>query len=98
MFTSLLLATSLSLNGDCGDCASGRQGLFARRAERKAARSAQACSTCESTAEVVSETVQAAEIRTTSKQAVKTITGPVKKSTVIVPVGSAKSVAPATSK
>ena len=96
MFASLLLATSLSLAGDCGDCASGRQGLFARRAERKAARSA--CSTCES-AEVVSETVQAAEIRTTSKQNVKTITGPVKKSTVIVPVGSAKSVvAPATSK
>ena len=94
MFASLLLATSLSLAGDCGDCASGRQGLFARRAERKAARSA--CSTCESTAEVVSETVQAAEIRTTSKQAVKTITGPVKKSTVIVPVGAAKSVAPAT--
>ena len=97
MFASLLLATSLSLAGDCGDCASGRQGLFARRAERKAARSAQACSTCES-AEVVSETVQAAEIRTTSKQNVKTITGPVKKSTVIVPVGAAKSVAPATSK
>ena len=97
MFASLLLATSLSLAGDCGDCAQGRQGLFARRAERKAARSA--CSTCESTAEVVSETVQQAEIRTTSKQAVKTITGPVKKSTVIVPVGSAKSVvAPATSK
>ena len=96
MFASLLLATSLSIAGDCGDCASGRQGLFARRAERKAARSA--CSTCES-AEVVSETVQQAEIRTTSKQAVKTITGPVKKSTVIVPVGSAKSVvAPATSK
>ena len=94
MFASLLLATSLSLAGDCGDCASGRQGLLARRAERKAARSA--CSTCESTAEVVSETVQAAEIRTTSKQAVKTITGPVKKSTVIVPVGAAKSVAPAT--
>ena len=95
MFASLLLATSLSLAGDCGDCASGRQGLFARRAERKAARSA--CSTCES-AEVVSETVQAAEIRTTSKQNVKTITGPVKKSTVIVPLGAAKSVAPATSK
>ena len=96
MFTALLLSASLSLAGDCGDCASGRQGLFARRAERKAARSA--CSTCESTAEVVSETVQAAEIRTTSKQNVKTITGPVKKSTVIVPVGAAKSVAPATSK
>jgi len=95
MFASLLLATSLSLAGDCGDCAQGRQGLFARRAERKAARSA--CSTCES-AEVVSETVQAAEIRTTSRQAVKTITAPVKKSTVIVPLGSAKSVAPATSK
>ena len=96
MFAALLLSASLSLAGDCGDCASGRQGLFARRAERKAARSA--CSTCES-AEVVSETVQAAEIRTTSRQAVKTITGPVKKSTVIVPVGSAKSVvAPATSK
>ena len=93
MFTALLLSASLSLAGDCGDCASGRQGLFARRAERKAARSA--CSTCES-AEVVSETVQQAEIRTTSKQAVKTITGPVKKSTVIVPVGAAKSVAPAT--
>ena len=95
MFAALLLSASLSIAGDCGDCASGRQGLFARRAERKAARSA--CSTCES-AEVVSETVQAAEIRTTSKQAVKTITGPVKKSTVIVPLGSAKSVAPATSK
>ena len=95
MFASLLLATSLSIAGDCGE---GGLKLFARRAERKAARSAQACSTCES-AEVVSETVQAAEIRTTSKQAVKTITGPVKKSTVIVPVGSAKSVvAPATSK
>ena len=98
MFAALLLSASLSIAGDCGDCAQGRQGLFARRAERKAARSsAQACSTCES-AEVVSETVQAAEIRTTSKQAVKTITGPVKKSTVIVPVGAAKSVAPATSK
>ena len=95
MFASLLLATSLSIAGDCGDCAQGRQGLLARRAERKAARSA--CSTCES-AEVLSETVQAAEIRTTSKQNVKTITGPVKKSTVIVPVGAAKSVAPATSK
>ena len=95
MFASLLLATSLSLAGDCGEGGLKRQGLFARRAERKAARSA--CSTCES-AEVVSETVQAAEIRTTSKQNVKTITGPVKKSTVIVPVGAAKSVAPATSK
>ena len=93
MFASLLLATSLSIAGDCGDCASGRQGLFARRAERKAARSA--CSTCES-AEVVSETVQAAEIRTTSKQAVKTITGPAKKTITIVPTGAAKSVAPAT--
>jgi hypothetical protein len=95
MFAALLLSASLSLAGDCGDCAQGRQGLFARRAERKAARSAQACAT---TAEVVSETVQQAEIRTTSKQSLKTITGPVKKSVTIVPVGSAKSVAPATSK
>ena len=96
MFASLLLATSLSLAGDCGEGGLKRQGLFARRAERKAARSAQACSTCES-AELLSETVQAAEIRTTSKQAVKTITGPVKKSTVIVPLGAAKSV-PASTK
>ena len=94
MFASLLLVTSLSIAGDCGE-SSGRQGLFSRRAERKAARSASTCSTCES-AEVVTETVQPAEIRTTSKQAVKTITGPARKSTVIVPVGAAKSVAPAT--
>jgi hypothetical protein len=68
MFAALLLSASLSIAGDCGDCAQGRQGLFARR--------------------------------TTSKQAVKTITsGPVKKTITIVPVGSAKSVvAPATSK
>jgi len=88
---ALFASSTIAIAGDCG---AGRQGLFARRAERKASRSAQACSTCES-AEVVSETVQAAEIRTTSKQAVKTITGPTKKSTVIVPVGAAKSVAPA---
>ena len=97
MFSALLLSASLSLAGDCGDCAGGRQGLFARRAERRAERKASACSTCES-AEMVQETVQPAEIRTTTKQAVKTITGPARKSTVIVPTGAAKSVTPNGSK
>lgn len=90
---ALLTSSTIAIAGDCGNCASGRQGLFARRAERKAARSSCASGSC-STAEVVEETVQPAEIRTTSKTAVKTITGPTQKSTVIVPTGAAKAVAP----
>jgi hypothetical protein len=85
---ALLASSTLAIAGDCG---AGRQGLFARRAERRAARSS--CASCES-AEVVSETVQPAEIRTTKSTPVKTITGPTSTKTVIVPTGAAKSVAP----
>jgi|GEM_PF-4318439 len=93
MFASLILATSLSLAGDCGDCAGGRQGLFARRAERKAARSS-----CASTAEMVTETQQPAVITTRTVQPVKTITGPAKKTTTITPTGAAQAVQPKASK
>ena len=87
---AIFASTTIAIAGDCG---AGRQGLFARRAERKAARSSCASGSCES-ATLTEETVQAAEIRTTKSTPVKTITGPTKKSTVIVPVGAAKSVAP----
>ena len=98
MFASLILATSLSLAGDCGDCASGgRQGLFARRAERRAERKASACSTCES-AEMVTETQQPAVITTRTVQPVKTITGPKRSTTVITPAGAAQAVQPKGSK
>ena len=93
MFASLILATSLSLAGDCGDCAGGRQGLFARRAERKAARSS-----CASTAEMVTETQQPAVITTRTVQPVKTITGPKKSTTTITPTGAAQAVPPKASK
>ena len=94
MFASLILATSLSLAGDCGDCASGgRQGLLARRAERKAARSS-----CASTAEMVTETQQPAVITTRTVQPVKTITGPKKSTTTITPTGAAQAVQPKASK
>ena len=94
MFSALLLSASLSLAGDCGDCASGgRQGLLARRAERKAARSS-----CASTAELVTETQQPAVITTRTTQAVKTITGPAKKTTTITPTGAAQAVQPKGSK
>jgi len=85
---ALLASSTLAIAGDCGNCASGRQGLFARRAERKAARSS-----CES-ATLTEETVQPAEIRTTKSTSVKTITGPTSSKTVIVPTGAAKAVAP----
>jgi hypothetical protein len=93
MFSALLLSASLSLAGDCGDCAGGRQGLFARRAERKAARSS-----CASTAEMVTETQQPAVITTRTVQPVKTITGPAKKTTTITPTGAAQAVPPKASK
>ena len=83
---ALLASSTLAIAGDCG---AGRQGLFARRAERKAARSA----SCES-ATMTEETVQPAEIRTTKSTPVKTITGPTSTKTVIVPTGAAKAVAP----
>jgi hypothetical protein len=82
---ALLTSSTLAIAGDCG---AGRQGLFARRAERKAARSS-----CES-ATLTEETVQPAEIRTTKSTSVKTITGPTSSKTVIVPTGAAKAVAP----
>ena len=94
MFSALLLSASLSLAGDCGDCASGgRQGLLARRAERKAARSS-----CASTAEMVTETQQPAVITTRTVQPVKTITGPKRSTTVITPAGAAQAVQPKGSK
>ena len=93
MFSALLLSASLSLAGDCGDCAGGRQGLLARRAERKAARSS-----CASTAEMVTETQQPAVITTRTVQPVKTITGPKKSTTVITPTGAAQAVQPKGSK
>lgn len=93
MFSALLLSASLSLAGDCGDCAGGRQGLFARRAERKAARSS-----CASTAEMVTETQQPAVITTRTVQPVKTITGPKKSTTTITPTGAAQAVPPKASK
>ena len=89
-----LFLSSVAFAGECADCG-GRQGLLSRRAERRAARSS--CNTCES-AEVVTESVQPAEIRTTTRQRVQTITGPAKKSTVIVPTGSAQTVAPSKGK
>ena len=93
MFSALLLSASLSLAGDCGDCAGGRQGLLARRAERKAARSS-----CASTAEMVTETQQPAVITTRTVQPVKTITGPKRSTTVITPTGAAQAVQPKGSK
>ena len=93
MFASLILATSLSLAGDCGDCAGGRQGLLSRRAERKAARSS-----CATTAEMVTETQQPAVITTRTVQPVKTITGPKKSTTTITPTGAAQAVPPKASK
>ena len=85
---ALLTSSTLAIAGDCG---AGRQGLFARRAERKAARSS--CASCES-ATLTEETTQPAEIRTVKSTPVKTITGPTTSKTVIVPTGAAKSVAP----
>ena len=93
MFSALLLSASLSLAGDCGDCAGGRQGLLARRAERKAARSS-----CATTAELVTETQQPAVITTRTVQPVKTITGPKRSTTVITPTGAAQAVQPKGSK
>ena len=93
MFASLILSASLSLAGDCGDCAGGRQGLLARRAERKAARSS-----CATTAEMVTETQQPAVITTRTVQPVKTITGPKKSTTTITPTGAAQTVQPKGSK
>ena len=94
MFSALLLSASLSLAGDCGDCASGgRQGLLSRRAERKAARSS-----CATTAEMVTETQQPAVITTRTVQPVKTITGPKRSTTVITPAGAAQAVQPKGSK
>jgi len=91
---ALIASSTLAIAGDCGDCASGgRQGLFARRAERKAARSS-----CASTAEMVTETQQPAVIITRTVQPVKTITGPAKKTTTITPTGAAQAVPPKASK
>jgi hypothetical protein len=87
---AIFASTTIAIAGDCG---AGRQGLFARRAERKAARSSCASGSCES-ATLTEETVQAAEIRTTKSTPVKTITGPSATKITIVPTGAAKSVAP----
>lgn len=83
-------------SADCA-CGSGRQGILARRAERRAERKASACGSCES-AELVTETQQPAVITTRTVQPVKTITGPKRSTTTITPTGAAQTVQPKGSK
>ena len=90
---SLVAISGIAFAGDCGDCASGRQGLFARRAERRAARSSCASSACESsTAKVMEEApavIRRESVYKTSK---------VGERTVIAPAGQFQTVNPAASK
>ena len=81
-----LFLASFAVAGECADCG-GRQGLLARRAERRASRSSSASASC---ATASMETVQPAEIRTTTTY--KTVKAGEK--VVIVPTGAAQTVAP----
>lgn len=91
---AVLAFAGVSLAGDCGSAVAsdgcGRQGLLARRAERRAARSSCGCEPATATL----ETVQPAEIRT------QTIykTTKVGERVTIVPTGSTQTVQPSTTK